>query len=103
MEFEWDEKKAELNQKKHGVSFELGKEIFFDPQLLNFEDDRNDYGELREVVIGEVEGVILYVVFTIRDERIRIISTRKANKEERKAYYEYFKTATTRDFEEDEG
>jgi uncharacterized DUF497 family protein len=103
IEFEWDKKKAELNQKKHGVSFELGTEIFSDPQLLSFEDDRKDYGELREVGIGKVEEVILYVVFTIRGEQIRIISTRKANKGEREAYYEYFKRATIRDLEEDEG
>jgi uncharacterized DUF497 family protein len=48
------------------------------------------------VGIGETEGVILYVVFTVRGEQIRIISTRKAN-------YEHFKTATTRDLKEDEG
>ncbi len=101
--FEWDEKKAELNLKKHGVSFELGTEIFSDPQFLSLEDDRKDYGELREVGIGEIEGIILYVVFTIRGERIRIISTRKANKEEREAYYEYFKRTTIRDSSEDEG
>ena len=103
IKFEWDEKKAEINLAKHGVSFELGTEIFSDPQLLSFDDDRKDYGEIREVGIGETEGVILYVVFTVRGEQIRIISTRKANKEEREAYYEHFKTATTRDLEEDEG
>jgi uncharacterized DUF497 family protein len=102
IKFEWDKNKAELNLKKHGVSFELGTEIFSNPQLLSFEDDRRDYGEIREVAIGEIERVILYVVFTVRDEQIRIISTRKANKEEREAYYEHFKTATTRDLEEDE-
>jgi uncharacterized DUF497 family protein len=103
IKFEWDEQKAELNLKKHGVSFELGTEIFSDPQILSFEDDRKDYGELREVGIGEVEGVILYVVFTVRGDRRRIISTRKANKEEREAYYEYFKRTTIRNSSEDEG
>ena len=103
IKFEWDERKAELNLEKHGVSFELGTEIFSDPQLLSFEDDRKDYGEVREVAIGETEGIILYVVFTVRDERIRIILTRKANREEREAYYEYFKSRTIRDIEEDEG
>jgi uncharacterized DUF497 family protein len=103
IKFEWDEKKAVLNLSKHGVSFELGTEIFSDLQLLSFEDDRKDYGELREAGIGGVEGVILYVVFTVRGERIRIISARKANKEEREAYYEHFKRTTIRNSSKDEG
>jgi len=103
MKFEWDETKAKLNLEKHGISFELGTEIFSDPQLLSFEDDRKDYGEIREVAIGEIKGVILYVVFTVRGEQIRIISTRKANKEEREAYNEHFKRTTVRDSSEDEG
>ena len=95
MEFEWDEQKARINLQKHGVSFEIASEIFFKEEVLSFEDDRFEYGEIRSVALGQVEGVVLHVVFTVREDRIRIISARKATRKEAQKYYEYFTKGTT--------
>jgi len=95
MKFEWDENKARANLEKHKVSFELASEIFSKEQVLSFEDDRFDYGEMREIALGEVEGVVLYVVFTVREQRIRIISARKATTKEAQRDDEYFQKRTT--------
>lgn len=85
------------------MSFELAQEIFLKLEVLSFEDDRFDYGEVREVALGEVEGVVLYVVFTIREEAIRIISARRATRKEAGRYHDYFTKRTDRDSSEDEG
>ncbi|ACB54294.1 hypothetical protein cce_4948 [Crocosphaera subtropica ATCC 51142] len=103
MKFEWDENKAQSNLEKHKISFELAKELFKEPTVLSFQDNRFEYGEIREVAIGELYGVCLYVVFTLRGNIIRIISARKASVKERKAYYEYFKRTANRNSEENEG
>lgn len=103
MQFEWDEQKAKANRQKHRVSFELAQEIFLNEQVLSFEDNRFNYGEVREVALGAVEGVVLYVVFTVREERIRIISARRAARKEAERYYDYFTQRATRDPSEDEG
>ncbi len=95
MEFEWDENKARANLGKHNVSFELASEIFFKEAVLSFEDERFDYGEMRKIALGQVEGVVLYVVFTVREQRIRIISARKATRKEEQRYYEYFQKRAT--------
>lgn len=87
MQFEWDDSKNLSNQGKHGVSFELAKEIFEDFTLTAI-DNREAYGELREISIGSVRGLlILVVVHTERNGNQRIISARKALKQERR-YYE---------------
>ena len=87
MQLEWDEKKNRANITKHGISFERAKGIF-EGEILTVIDERYDYGELREISIGMVEGVlILTVVHTdTEDGKIRLISARKANKQERKRY-----------------
>jgi uncharacterized DUF497 family protein len=89
MEFEWDEGKDATNLKKHGISFEEAKTIFEDIVFTSI-DDRFDYGEIREISIGAIEGVVVVtVVHTNRGGVTRIISARKATKKERKKYYEY--------------
>jgi uncharacterized DUF497 family protein len=89
MEFEWDESKDATNLKKHGISFEEAKTIFEDIVFTSI-DDRFDYGEIREISIGAIEGVVVVtVVHTNRGGVTRIISARKATKKERKKYYEY--------------
>ena len=85
MEFEWDEQKNERNRAKHGVSFEEATRIFGHPVVAE-EDTRRDYGERRFIAYGETEGHILTVVFTWREERLRIISARRANHHERGTY-----------------
>jgi uncharacterized DUF497 family protein len=52
LKFEWDPAKAEANWKKHGVSFELAKEVFRDPFAIQRADERADYAEERFVIIG---------------------------------------------------
>ncbi len=73
----------------HGISFQQAKTIFND-KFLPRQDDRFDYGEIREISLGLIEGTtVILVVHTHRKEKIRIISARKANKQEREIYYEF--------------
>ena len=95
IKFEWDETKARSNLEKHGISFQLASEIFYRSTVLTFEDERFNYGEVREVAIGQIEGVCLYVIFTLRDDAIRIISARKASARERRKYYDHIKRTAT--------
>ena len=72
----------------HGVSFDLAKTVFNDPFAIERLDDREDYGEERFVLIGMAEGhVLLYVAYTEREERIRIISARGATQHEQDDYF----------------
>ncbi len=87
MEFEWDTDKAESNLRKHGVSFEEAVTIFADPYLLFTEDSKHSQREEREWALGESEKrLLLVVVFTMRENNIRLISARKATKQERRNY-----------------
>ncbi len=89
MKFEWDENKNRENIKKHGISFERARSIF-DYKVLTRIDDRFDYGEIREISLGLIEGMtIIAVVHTEREDKTRIISARKANKEEKEVYNEF--------------
>jgi len=89
MEFEWDEQKNQANIMKHGISFDRAKTIFGGDVLARI-DDRYDYGEAREVSLGLLDGVlVLYVVHTERDGKIRLISARPANQQERRQYDEF--------------
>ena len=88
--FEWDENKADINLKKHGVSFEEAKTIFNDPLLLTYRDEFHS-GEERLISIGLSNNHrLLLVVQTecIQQHEIivRIISCRKATAKERKQY-----------------
>jgi len=88
LEFEWHEAKAAANLRDHGVSFELAKTVFRDPFAIERLDDREDYGEERFVIVGMVEGsVVLYVAYTERATRIRIISARRATQNEQDDYF----------------
>ena len=85
--FEWDEKKAYQNIKKHGVSFEEAATVFSDPLSITIYDPLHSKDEDRFVILGmSNKNRILVVVHTDRDDRIRIISARKAIKKERKQY-----------------
>jgi len=88
--FEWDSAKEQTNRRKHGVSFEIARQVFRDPDAL-VEQDRIEGGELRWQTIGTVSGILLLLVaHTVDDdehgETIRIISARRANRRERKRY-----------------
>jgi hypothetical protein len=88
LRFGWDRSKAKDNFAKHGVSFDLAKEVFRDPFAIEFLDDRQDYGEERFVIIGMVGGQLPYVAYAERNEVIRIISARRATKHEQEAYFQ---------------
>ena len=73
----------------HGVSFDLAKTVFKDPFAVERLDDREDYGEARFVLIGMAEGnVVLFVAYTGREDRIRIISARRATQNEQDDYFQ---------------
>lgn len=89
-EFEWDEAKNIINQRKHEIDFQTASFVFDDPNFLS-EQDRVVDGEERWQTIGMVGGLlILMVAHTLREaddtEIVRIISARKATPKERKPY-----------------
>lgn len=86
-DFEWDDDKARLNLAKHGVPFEAARDAFRDPFALEWEDDR-DFGEPRFILVGQVEGRVLFVAYTTRGDRVRIISARMAEPFERRRYHD---------------
>jgi uncharacterized protein len=87
MDFEWDPKKAKANKAKHGVDFEVAKEVFRDPARLSSLDD-SDADEERWRIIGLAGSKVLFVVYVERDDDvIRIISAREANKREDREYF----------------
>jgi len=86
IEFEWDEQKRLSNIDKHGIDF-VGACQIFDSYTVEFEDNRYDYGEDRYIAIGKTNDKILTVIYTYRDDIIRIISARKSTKYERNIYY----------------
>jgi uncharacterized DUF497 family protein len=84
--FEWDSQKAATNLRKHDVSFELACESFFDPFLVRLDDEAVD-DELRETIVGlSANWQMLYVVYVMRDDIIRIVSARLATNTERATY-----------------
>jgi hypothetical protein len=94
MQFEWDENKNQLNQQKHGISFEEAKEIFNDTVFTSV-SEKIDYGEIREISIGKIQHVLIVaVVHTDRNGKVRIISARKATPKERRKYNEYLSEAS---------
>lgn len=87
MKFEWDENKRLLNLKRHGFDFADVWRVFESDRVI-FIDDRFDYDELRFVTVGVLRERIVTVVYRENDEITRIISVRKATKNERKRYLE---------------
>ncbi|MBW4532685.1 MAG: BrnT family toxin [Pleurocapsa minor HA4230-MV1] len=92
MEFEWDENKNRNNIIKHGIDFQEAKRVFEDPDLLTYEDNRFNYGERRDISLGQLELttqskiIVVVVVSTDRNGIVRLISARKASKQERREY-----------------
>lgn len=89
MEFEWNSNKAALNFEKHGVSFQEATTVFNDPLSANFPDTDHSIRESRYIIIGiSVFGQLLVVAHIARGEKVRIISARKATRQERRFYEE---------------
>ncbi len=83
--FEWDENKRTLNFEKHGIDFVDAIDVFMDLSRIEFEKIRD--GELRYLTIGSVNDVVILVVYTYRGSTVRLISARRASKNEREAYF----------------
>ena len=85
--FEWDDTKAGSNWLDHGVRFETARDVFKDIFAIEWTDDRHGDAEERFVTVGIVENRLLFVSYTLRGERIRIISAREAEPRERRRYH----------------
>lgn len=89
MEFEWNPDKAVINLRKHGISFQEAATVFDDSLSVTFPDPDHSIGEDRYVIIGvSRSGQLLVVSHTDRGNRTRIISARRAARQERRFYEE---------------
>jgi uncharacterized DUF497 family protein len=89
LKFQWDNKKAEENIIKHGISFEEAESVFYDPFAVEFYDDENSEWEDRFLLLGISSNLNILLIchcFRESDSIIRIISARKATKSETKYY-----------------
>ena len=87
-DFTWDDDKAARNWRLHGVTFEMAREVFKDPFAIEWIDAAQDPNEERYAMPGIVENRLLFVAYTIGEDRIRIISARKAEPFERRKYHD---------------
>ncbi|WP_367899148.1 BrnT family toxin [Leptospira sp. WS58.C1] len=93
MLFEWDDKKNSSNLKKHQISFEQASQVFLDKDAIYILDENHSENEERWLVLGKAENfTIIVVVFVDKsnknEEKLRIISARKADKLEEKEYFQ---------------
>ncbi len=85
--FDWHHAKARSNYAKHGVTFDTARKAFSDPFMVEILDDTEDYGEERFLVIGMVEGQLVSVIYTPRHGHYRLISARRATRDEQDHYF----------------
>ena len=85
--FEWDEAKAQANLAKHNVSFHSARLVFDDERVIDVDDHSSSHDEDRFAATGMGGDKLLTVVYTLRHERIRIISAWQATKRESDDYY----------------
>lgn len=86
MRFEWDEAKRRSNIRQHGIDFVDVDEVFAG-DTITFLDDRYDYGETRFLTFGLLWGEVVAIVHIETDEVIRVISVRRASKDEEETYF----------------
>lgn len=86
MNFEWDENKSERCFQERGFDFAYAAQAFFDPDRAVWEDTRYVYGEDRYQLMGKIDQRLFVIVYTPRNNVIRIISARKANQREIRRY-----------------
>ena len=90
MNIEWVHKKNKININKHNIDFNDAYKIFENP-IITKVDDRFDYGEKRWIGLGQLESICVVFVYTMRGKKLRMISIRKANQNERTFYNESIK------------
>ena len=89
MEFDWDPKKADINKRKHGVTFQEGATVFGDPLAITFADPDHSEKEERYITFGlSIQERLLVVSHADRGNKTRIISARLMTRKERKIYEE---------------
>ena len=89
MTYEWDQRKALFNLRKHGIEFGEAASVFLDPLATTYTDPSDRSGESREITIGStIKGNLIFVAHCQRNSRIRIISARTATRAEREQYEE---------------
>jgi uncharacterized DUF497 family protein len=87
--FEWDEGNRDKNFIKHGVTTSEAEEVFFDPGKRAYPDPKHSLNEPRSILVGKTKGGrLLFIVYTIRNDRIRVISARDLNKDREVDLYE---------------
>jgi len=87
IQFQWNAQKAARNVRKHHVTFAEAAMVFRDPLAFIFDDEEHSEEEYREIIIGHsIRHQLLVVSFTERGDVIRIISARRADREEREGY-----------------
>ena len=86
MEFDWYDTKSNRNIEQRGFGFDFAA-LIFAGRVLTAVDDREDYGEVRVKAIGEIDGIVLVVIYTDREDVRWIISARLANKKERALWH----------------
>lgn len=86
MEFDWHAVKSDKNLEARGFGLDFAAQIFFG-RVLTTIDDREDYGEVRVKAIGEIDGLVIVVIYTDRDDVRWIISARLANRKERTLWH----------------
>jgi uncharacterized DUF497 family protein len=86
-EFEWDDVKAARNKRDHGITFERARAVFEDLFAVGWPDP-DEVLEERFLTVGMAGRSFLYVVYTMRDQRIRIVSARRAERHERRRYHD---------------
>jgi uncharacterized DUF497 family protein len=90
LHFCWDDRKAVINKRKHGITFEEAVTVFVDPLARVYDDPDHSDGEARFILVGfALAGRLLLVVHVERGDKIRIISARKPTARERKDYKQH--------------
>jgi uncharacterized DUF497 family protein len=84
MDFDYDPVKSKRNKEKHGIDFEEAKELWLDPDGRGFPAKSDD--EIRYAIMAQYDGHLWMGFYTLRSEKIRIISVRRARRGERKLY-----------------
>jgi uncharacterized DUF497 family protein len=90
LRFEWDDKKSKANEKKHGVSFEEARTVFYDENAIQFYDPDHSEEEDRFILLGlsfKLQVLIVCHCFRESETVVRIISARKADKDEEREYW----------------
>lgn len=95
IKFEWDEGNIDKNLTRHGVTHKEAEEVFDNEPKFIFEDEKHSYKEIRYGLFGQSDkGRKLSIVFTIRNDKLRIITARDMSKRERRDYEEIKKNTS---------